>query len=170
MPDWSSLQVPAAIIADLAGFLALILSVYVFFVSRRDKKPRLTVGVDVAEVEVQYDETGYPETPPLDILFIDVANPSERRVKVQSVMIEIARFVGPIKYRRVREHYPHLHSKPEPPAFVTPGDDLVFSTELDEFVYWIRDTLHLDGKLKYRPIVHDATGNSYSGNWRVLAE
>ncbi len=169
MLDWSSLQVSAAIIADLAGVFALVLSVYVFFASRRDKKPRLTVGVDVTEFEGQYDERGYPDTPPMDILFIDVANPSERRVKVLSMMIEVAKFFGPIKHQRVREYYPDFQSKPEPPSFVIPGDNLIFSADLEEFQYWIRTTKRMEGNIKFRPIVHDATGNSYKGNWTVLA-
>ena len=165
MPDFSSLQAPASVIADLAGVLALILSLCIYFDSRRDKQPRLTVGVDVVDFEGTFDDRGYPDTPPMTVLFVDIANPSERRVKVASVTIEMARFLGPITYQPVWKLYPDFQASREIPTFLVPGNSMGLSAEFDEFEYWMRKKTRINSRLKYRPIVHDAIGNSYYGNW-----
>ena len=155
-------------IGDVVSVLALAVSVLAYLNSRRDKQPRLTVGVDVIDFEGTFDDRGYPDTPPMTVLFIDISNPSERRVKVVSAAIEVAGFIGPFAHHTVRAYYQGFQSRPEPPAFIVPGDNMGLSTEFDEFDNWIRNRARARKRLKYRAIAHDATGNSYFGNWNRL--
>jgi len=169
MPDFTSLMDLAPILADLAAVGALVLSLLAYSNSRREKRPRLSVGVDVVDFEGTFDNRGYPDTPPMTIKFIDIANPSERRAKVVSVVIELAHFIGPIARHKVRDHYPDFQSNPEPPAVLVPGDNMGLSAEFDEFKYWASKKARADGNLKFRAIANDAIGNSYLGDWIGLA-
>jgi hypothetical protein len=59
----------ASFLTGLAGVAGLGLSIYVFLVNRRDRQPRLSIGVDREEVENDYDDE-YGGGPPLDIFFL----------------------------------------------------------------------------------------------------
>jgi len=126
----------AAALADLAGVVALALSAYVFFASRRDRRPRLTVSVGEAEGEYEpqsnNDDPYYgPES--FHIAYVDVANPCDRRIKVASMAVERARRRGPFNKERLPLDHDQFQSERKPPFFLHPGDGLSFTTEFDEF-------------------------------------
>jgi hypothetical protein len=158
----------AALLADLAGVGALALSVYMFIVRQRAGRPRLRLSLERATVEAEYGDEPWQASPPEEMLFVDVVNPGDRRIKVPGLWIEYSQRRMPTPPRIRRDTYPHFFKAPkEPPFLLTPGDSAGFVTEFDEFKYWL-SRRGLQGKVRVRIAIRDATGNWFRSKWLRL--
>jgi len=155
----------ASFFADMAGVAALILSIYVFVVNRRDHMPRLSIGIDREELE---DSSNDYDSPPLDVIFVNIANPSERRIKVVSIMIEWSVRKGMLRTRRQADYYPDFQTKEKVPFLLVPGDNASYAVEADDLMSWLANAKHVTGKVSVRAIVSDATGNLFTSRWLLL--
>ena len=156
----------ASFLANMAGVVALMLSIYIFVVNRRDHLPRLSVGIDREELE--NDSNDDYLSPPLDIIFVDFANPSERRIKVVSVLVEWSVKKGLLRTRRQADFYPDFRTKEKVPFFLIPGDNASYTTEADDLIFWLADSKRASGKVNIRAIVRDGTGNIFKSRWLKL--
>lgn len=152
--------------ADMAGVFALVLSIYIFIVNRRDHLPRLSVGIDREELENNSDDDYI--SPPLDIIFVDIANPSDRRIKVVSVLVEWSTRRGILRSHKQADYYPDFQTKKEVPFFLVPGDNASYATEVDELILWLAESKRVAGKVNIRAVVRDGTGNLFRSRWLQL--
>ncbi len=149
------------IVAGIAGVLGFFLSLYTYFTSRLDKRPKL--DVDLFQDVIEYKDEEFGSMPPEDMVFLDVTNPGNRRVKVLSKWIEVSRGFLFIRWRKHRRDYPYFMGKSEP-YWLPPGDNSTYGTEWRDFQLWLNQQ-GTSGQVYFRGLVRDATGNWYRSSW-----
>jgi len=159
----SNILIIASIIANFAGALGFLLSIYVFVVYRRDKRPRLNVAIG-RSVAITQEADGLP---PIELFYIDISNPSDRRIKVLSIQIEYVERLGFFRRRVSRNIYPHFQSEENFPFIMPTGDNTSFVSDMDEFSNWLTEE-KVSGKIQVKAIINDATGNQYRSRLLIV--
>jgi hypothetical protein len=147
--DIASLAPGAAVLVSL---FALVVSALSLFYSRLDRRPRLILSISSEEVEYESDDEWGPP-PPEELIFLDISNPGEKRVKVNNIVIE---------WNKANASYPDFQTEPrkKPPFLLPPSDNAVFTASTDDFLDWLR-AQGARGAIKIRAKVVDALGNRY---------
>ena len=146
-------------VVNLVGVGGFLLSLLALYFTRLDKRPRLSVSVSVLEVEDEImDERGQMVLgPPEKHFFVDISNPGEKRVKVNSVLL---RFDGE------NHHFPHFQAdgrKLDRAIYLPPGDNVVYHAFYDELTDWL-EAQRQSGKVKLRAVAIDGIGKQYKSS------
>ena len=109
----SEIATTTAVAAVLISLLALLVSALSLFYSRLDKRPRLNVSMSSEEVEYESDDQWGPP-PPEEVIFVDVSNPGEKRVKVNNTVLE---------WGKATASFPDFQTEPgkKPPFLLPPA-------------------------------------------------
>ena len=146
-------------LVDLVGVGGFLLSLLALYLTRLDKRPRLTVSVSVLEAEDEImDERGEMVLgPPEKHFFVDISNPGERRMKINSVLL---RFDG-------EDHYfPHFQvdgKKLDRAIYLPPGDNVEYHAFYDELTDWLQAERQ-SGSVKLRSVAIDGLGKKYKSS------
>lgn len=145
-----------SIVAVVIAGLSFIISAAAFVNSIRARKPKLVVGISDGTLEWEtYDEEFGAMKEGEQRFFLDIANPSERRVKINAFWIE---------WGKRKEIYPDFQASigtpQEPPFVLPPGDSAGYSTPTDDLTSWLRSE-GARKKVRVRARVIDALGKKY---------
>ena len=142
------------LLTKTVGVLGFLLSLYVFYVNRSDKKPQLKLEIFHEIVySDERDDYGFPP-PPDDGVIITIYNPALIRARLVSLKVEF----GSKKNRNSKDI--SLDDSPfaKPPLWVEPHDKITFGADMESFLMWL-DTDFQDKNIQVAGTI--SSGKSY---------
>lgn len=140
-----SINEVTTILTALVAVVGLILSIYNFYVDRRDKMPRLDAKISNGFL------TSGPEIGDL-MLLLEIANPGEKVVKITAVEIKLKKH----KLVFIRG----IRGTERIPFELPPGNSATFWTPLKEVAFRLKEEGHR-GRESIRACFRTAIGNEF---------
>ena len=157
------------LIIDIVGVLGFFLALVVFITDRMDKRPRLAISVERDQIVVRYthdiDDRSYEAGDIYDVSFLDISNPSDRRIKIKSVYFEVAKRLGPFAGQKQSEYFNELTKDNDKPLWLSPGDNLTSSLETPDFREVIGVRRPANRWLRFRVVVHTGARKTFFSRW-----
>jgi hypothetical protein len=134
----------------IIAFLALMLSIYNFYLARKEKKPKLEIKVIDMYLNMEFQYQDYE----CDYL-IKVVNKGERKITVNKLKFRIGNFLT------FTDHYfTETYDNQKMPVKIEPGDEIFYSSfhkNLDHF--FLRH--NNKNEIILRAYAEDTVGNKY---------
>jgi hypothetical protein len=143
-------------LTKIAGVLGFSLSLYVFCINRRDKKPRLILKIFHEVINNDINEYGF-SAPPDDEVVITVYNPALIRARLVSLEIEL----GSKRNRKSKSI--SLENSPfdKPPLWIEPHDKISLGSEMESFLMWLDTDLQ---EKNIQVVATISSGKNYRSN------
>jgi hypothetical protein len=141
----------------IVGVLGFLLSLYVFYVNRTDKKPQLKLEI-FHEVIDNDDNNEYGfSSPPDDSVVITIYNPALIRARLVSLEIES----GSKKDRKSKSIFLENSPFSKPPSWVEPHDKISLWSDMESFLMWLGTDLQDEN---IQAVAKISSGKNYRSN------
>jgi hypothetical protein len=145
------------LLTKIVGVLGFLLSLYVFYVNRADKRPQLKIEIfhEVAYSD-ERDDYGFP-SPPDDGVIITIYNSALIRARLVSLKVEY----GSKRNRNSKDIFLDDSPFAKPPLWVEPHDKISLGADMESFSMWL-NTDFQDNNIEVVGTI--SSGKSYRSN------